>query len=650
MSNKILTVEGYKDWEEIFVGTQVVAYDTSSGKKIVNEITSIETWTDDEDYKEAYGDFVFYSINEKYKLYKNQSVWANGNIKHAFMLHVGDIIYNDKDEDVEITSISETTDANWHRVEIDGDHSYIEDGIQLHNASRYWVGGGSSVNWNATSSTNWSASSGGARDASVPSTADIATFDTNSNSNNTISADISVIGWAANTDYTATTTRGANITIGTSGCTLGANATYNGTGGMLILTTATLTSNGKIWGNNLSQSGTNTTSRIWTFNDNWTIGKLSIQYRTITLNGVGLTLTCTDGLNLISTLAGTMGLKLTGGDWVGTAPGNIEIDGDITLGNCAVSGGKLSYTSGAVRANDSTTFTITSTTTYTIPDLSSWDFYNFAFSGGNNSPTLSSDLYLRGNLRLSPVSSACVLTGQTIHVGGGISQATGSGSNGGTTKIVMTGTGTFDWSTRTTGSYNLSTEFNTDGIISFSGTDYQIYGSEWKFTKGTFVDLDKVKMTFQLGDSETAIVTDTDGIVFNKFYCSSTANQNSVTFRGTFPVGVNTFELYQTDTNYTTPVILSAGSTLNILQNFTNENSQPDIGYRFYFKSDTPNTPAYINLAQNASQNLQFVNFTDIDSSDGKTIYTYRGVLTRTVNINSITNATPTTQWSAYIG
>ncbi len=39
-------------------------------------------------------------------------------------------------------------------------------------ASRYWVGSGSSTNWDAVTPTNWSATDGGANDASVPTTGD----------------------------------------------------------------------------------------------------------------------------------------------------------------------------------------------------------------------------------------------------------------------------------------------------------------------------------------------------------------------------------------------------------------------------------------------------------------------------------------------
>ena len=44
----------------------------------------------------------------------------------------------------------------------------------------YWVGGGSSTNWSATSNTNWSLVSGGANNAGPPVTGDTVVFDANS--------------------------------------------------------------------------------------------------------------------------------------------------------------------------------------------------------------------------------------------------------------------------------------------------------------------------------------------------------------------------------------------------------------------------------------------------------------------------------------
>jgi len=61
-------------------------------------------------------------------------------------------------------------------------------------ATRYWVGGGSSANWNATGPTNWGTASNTQDDASVPGASDDVIFDGvgTGASNSTLSADITI--------------------------------------------------------------------------------------------------------------------------------------------------------------------------------------------------------------------------------------------------------------------------------------------------------------------------------------------------------------------------------------------------------------------------------------------------------------------------
>lgn len=117
-------------------------------------------------------------------------------------------------------------------------------------ASRYWVGGGSSVNWNATANTNWAATSGGANNASVPGVADDVFFDGNSGTGNSnISATLTVLTLDC-TGYLGTITHQAvTLTLTGNLCKLSAGMTYtavssssflgvNKTSGTMLLTTA----------------------------------------------------------------------------------------------------------------------------------------------------------------------------------------------------------------------------------------------------------------------------------------------------------------------------------------------------------------------------------------------------------------------------
>jgi hypothetical protein len=88
-------------------------------------------------------------------------------------------------------------------------------------ADRYWVGGGSSANWNATSPTNWSATSGGSNDASVPTSADDVFLDGNS-PNSTLSASITIRSLNC-TGYTNTLTHNAGVQLTIAGKNAGIN-------------------------------------------------------------------------------------------------------------------------------------------------------------------------------------------------------------------------------------------------------------------------------------------------------------------------------------------------------------------------------------------------------------------------------------------
>jgi hypothetical protein len=57
-------------------------------------------------------------------------------------------------------------------------------------------------------------------------------------------------------------------------------------------------------------------------------------------------------------------------------------------------------------------------------------------------------------------------------------------------------------------------------------------------------------------------------------------------------------------------------------------------------KSSVTSTYRTMQFYNDASMDLDFVNFTDIDATNGLTIYTYLGVLTRTLNIDNTMNNT----------
>ncbi|MDO8529971.1 MAG: hypothetical protein Q7S10_00980, partial [bacterium] len=236
-SLQILTPSGYKSVAEVKPGDQVVGYDLEQGKTVINTVENAQSDTPEkhnyflQDEKGNNTDqyvqvpFVYYLVNGQYKLYKNQSLWASDRVVHAFELTVGDVIYDSGGKEVTIEKVEPITAENlWINFDISGNHSYIIDGIIMHNASRYWVGGGSSANWNATGNTNWGSASNTQDNASVPASTDDVFFDGvgTGASNSTLSADITIRSLNM-TGYTNTLTHNSAVTLSIGDATAGAS-------------------------------------------------------------------------------------------------------------------------------------------------------------------------------------------------------------------------------------------------------------------------------------------------------------------------------------------------------------------------------------------------------------------------------------------
>lgn len=503
---QLLTTSGYKSIEDCNIGEQLIAYDVFDGSVIINELLgkqwmSADMFEDvysepeqvvdengepvfDEDgnpvmtepvliktkrevFEETYGELSSYRINDRWDLYWGQSIWANLNVVHAQDLQVGDIVYDDKDNDIEITSIEKIDVDGWWRLSVSGDHSYIADDLTLHNASRYWVGGGASANWNATGNTNWGSASGGANNASVPTSVDDVTFDgagTNGNTNSTISATITILSLDIQTGYTATMTHNAVLTIA-GDWTYTENYTIAGASSVTISGNSTITSNGVTWPNAL----TFTVSSTKTLVGNLVIGgTLTISLNNTINKTTNETLSC-NGLNVTAFLLGTAKIILKGGTWLSANTrftNDLDIDGNVTIsGTVYKQGGVITYISGTVTTTGSTLSINTNTNTVTSITLNTngitWN--NITRTDGYTlTVTLTSNLSIAGTITIT--SGQLILnktTSETVTINNGI---TISGSSiSGTAKIILTG-GT--WS----GSNAVSNDLDIDGDVTIIGS------------------------------------------------------------------------------------------------------------------------------------------------------------------------------------
>lgn len=264
-------------------------------------------------------------------------------------------------------------------------------------ADRYWVGG--TANWDGTAGTKWSTTSGGAGGASVPTSADAVFFTNLSTGTCTISTGNTGAASINCTGFAGTIAGTAAITVSGS-VTLSAGMTYSHTGTMTFNGTGTLTTAGKT-------------------------------FSAISVNGVGITVTLGDALNI-----STRNLTVTGGTF--------------NTANFSVTASFLSSSNSNTRTITlgSSTVTLSSTT---LP-LSFLTSTNLTFNANTSQITLSG----------APSTLSFSASGQTFYNVSFTSSTSGS--------ISIRGANTFNNLTFTTPLTGITAIVLNDGDQTVNGT------------------------------------------------------------------------------------------------------------------------------------------------------------------------------------
>ena len=265
------------------------------------------------------------------------------------------------------------------------------------SADRYWVGGGSSANWNATGPTNWAATSGGAGNQTVPGASDNVFFDGSGNSASTISTSITVLSFTIVSGYTSTITHIGTLTVA-GNIKLATGYTVAGTTGITISAASTMTSGGKTWPNNITLSGAFTR----TLADNWTIsGALLLNGAAQVFNATtSETFTCAGVTMQNTTAAGTAKIIMSGGTWSGSSVliNDLDIAGNVTVsGSVAFNTKTLTYVSGTVTTTGSA-LTLGGSCTMNTNGIT-WN--NITSTNTTTTLTLNSNLTLSGTFTIS---------------------------------------------------------------------------------------------------------------------------------------------------------------------------------------------------------------------------------------------------------
>ena len=270
-------------------------------------------------------------------------------------------------------------------------------------ADRFWVGGGSAASWLATGPTNWSTTSGGANDASLPTSADLAIFDANSGTGNiqltngwgcgglsisSLSGAMAFTGGgvgtitggmqlpATNFSWSATggiTFDGSGTnTINTNGVTINGNVTINGTGSWTLQSALTLGSNDNfiVTAGSLDTAGYAVSCQL--FNSSATATRsvtLGASVITVTGSGTAWNFSTVTNLTFSGASAQIIATRSTGtGTFAGggLSYGRVTKDGAGTL---VISGNNTIGTLDNTTGSGPVTFTAGTTQTITTWDL-----------------------------------------------------------------------------------------------------------------------------------------------------------------------------------------------------------------------------------------------------------------------------------------
>lgn len=485
----------------------------------------------------------------------------------------------------------------------------------------------------------------------------------------TVTTTSSTLNIATNTTLNTNGITWNNITFsGATTITLSSNLTLTGT---LSITSGTLSFT--LGGNSLVSTNANLTLSTSTFTmpANQTFKSLTTSGSpTINTN----TLTITENLTINGTPGGTTSIVYGGtGTWSGAgflgSTFTINTGGTLTIsGTVYKSGTTFTYTAGTV--NDTgATVVISSATTLNVSgktwnkllvagamtltsNINATTFgttltTNTSFVLGGNSINFTNlELGNTGTTTL-PTAWTCtniefthnatgIINGNSITINGNILQS-GGGKYSGTTTFTYGGTGT--WTATGTGYFSNSFTVNTVGTLTFISAN--LGGGIFTYTAGTVITTGSILYIRENGTTmnhgsivwyDVITVTNVTGLTLNnQLVCSDalTIENSQVTFSGTD----GTFDVYYLNLNSTGTTArnprLVATKTYRVRAGFT---SQGTLAFPITLSSTIGGSKAIFTVDPGATIDVGFVNATDINSSLGKKIYSYKGVFSNTDN------------------
>jgi hypothetical protein len=240
---------------------------------------------------------------------------------------------------------------------------------------------------------------------------------------------------------------------------------------------------------------------------------------------------------------------------------------------------------------------------------------------------------------LVTLTGSPILNGNTLYCWAGLTLSAGSNVTG-TTVIQLAGTGTF---TASTGSIANNFWFNAGG-----GATVTMSGAVFNYLTGTLTYADGVVLwgstvlnfngnaTVNFTSQQPASVTfsgvTTLTISGGTFLATLLTLPNAnVTFAGTFGFTVGTLTLPSTFASRTYTFAATEVYTVTTALDNANKNT-PTVSTTIQGSDGTHATRAIFTVPPGCTQNLSWWNATDIDSSLGQTIFSYRGTVSNALN------------------
>lgn len=507
-------------------------------------------------------------------------------------------------------------------------------------------------NWNATGT--WV---GG----SVPVAAD-SIIATATSGPLTVTADASING-VNFTNYTNTFTINSGVTL-TQGAgnatsqpfTFVSGMTVAGAGTLSFNGTFTMTSGGRVWTGNLTFAPQGAGSRTVTLGDSWTVaGNLSFipgtNNITQTINGTGVSITTRGNVTVGATtnqitVQGTAGIILEPPVFTTctvTTPytistGNNNLRNPITINGAGsvlfnyagkfIDFGSMTHTASAgVTVTATSELRFSTTSTLAINGFGVIDG-NIRFNG-NVTFTLSNNIQVSGTLFFGSTANTVspTLNGSTIALTGNLTTQSIAGTQAvsGTTVVNVTSTSPtislLGGTNPASGRFGLNLTINSSGTVSFTSTNNLYGGSGITFThtSGAIV-FTQPNTNWYSVFATTTYTLNSSTFPFPNFIATATpifAGSQGASFVSYTSTTAGLTHTFTSSRTYT----ISNGITL------TGTNAS-----RISFVSSIASTQAVLTVLQGATIDVGYVNATDIDSSLGQTVWSYRGTLLRTNN------------------